>query len=102
MRIGHQQVAVDADRQSRRATRLLSGRLPDAEEVAVRVEDLDPRGHVADVEAVLGVDGHRPRLLKTAVRNAVTAEDLVQLAQFAVFVDAAASDRHCQYERGES
>ncbi len=92
MRVGHQHAAFVIDRQAGRLARFVVGRLPAAQEVAVGVEDLDAGRHVDDVEPVLAVDGHGPRLLQPAVGNTAPTPDQIELAdpRQAVFVFIAA------------
>ena len=67
MGVGHQDVAVAADRQARRLAGLVVGVCHFAQEMAVGGEDLDAGGHVDDIEVIVAVDGHGAGLLQPAV-----------------------------------
>ena len=81
MRVGHQNVAVAADRQAGRLAVVVGGRLPLAKELAGRGEDLDAGGHIDDVEVVVAVDGHRPRPLQLTVAEPLPSPNRLQPPQ---------------------
>jgi len=90
MRVGHQHAAVARDRDAGRAAVLVHGGLPAAEELAIGGEDLDAGGHVDQIKMVVGVDGHRPRLLQSAIGNATPPPDHVEPAERRFVFDAPA------------
>src|SRR5207253_10442732 len=71
MRIADEQVAVAVDAQAAGPAVAVVGRRPRSFEViAVRVEDLNARGPIDDVDAVIGVDGGGARLDQLAGQHA--------------------------------
>ena len=78
MRVGDEQIALAIDIHAGGPTSRMVGRIPGAEEISVRVEHLDPGGHVDDVQIIVPVDGDRAGLLKSPIGNSTAPPDKIQ------------------------
>src|SRR5579864_5779910 len=80
MRIAYQQIAVFVDAQSTRpAVAIIGGRPAMIEEIAVAIKNLNARGPINEIEAVLGIDGGSARFDQLASLDAALAPDALGL-----------------------
>src|SRR6516162_3852083 len=97
MRIADDHVASCIDAQAAGpAVAVVGGGPGDVEVFAVAVEDLDARGPIDDVEAVIGADGNGARLDELAALDAAFAPDKLRHA-----ARAAAAHQHDEHEHRE-
>src|SRR5579863_9574390 len=94
-------MAPTVKRHARGPARHVHWRLPAPQVVAVAVEDLDAGGHVDDIEVVVGVDGHGPRLLEPALRGSAASPDLFQSSRGDAFLVAARGQQRRTEEQRE-